>query len=227
MAHIYHPSEMDAHGNSVALSIDTPEHELTARIAVRDFGGEYAPIYVGEPGSPDEHRNGSKLFAAPVDPASLVPALDDQRTLRNVTFDSGLTDVANHRLHTWEVGTRFGTGQEHIGYAFYPAGASEPLFVGEDYGCAPSDAIDSDSCLLGIISFLCLKPGDTDSEYFEAYTPAQLDWASSYAAETLSILPYDAELSRGDSEAYYSFDEEGTFIDSEGKPVFVNLESED
>ena len=210
----------------MVISIDTPEGERDARIAVRDFGGEWAAVYAGEPGTPDEHRTGARLFAAPVEPASLVPPLDDPRSLRNVTFDSGLTDVANHRLHIWETGKRCRTGQWEIGYAFYPAGASDPLFVGEDFGCAPSDAIDSDACLLGIISFLTLKPGDTDSEYFEAYTPAQLDWAQSCAAETLAILPYDAELSRGDSEAYYSFDDERTFVDSEGKPVFVNVESD-
>jgi hypothetical protein len=227
MAHIYHPCDVDQHCNPVVLSLDTPEGELAARIAVRDYGGEYAEIYVGEPGTPDEHKSGNRLFAAPADLASLVPSLDDQRTLRNVTFSSGLTTVADHRLHIWETGKRCHTGQWEIGYAFYPAGASEPLFAGDDYGCAPSDAIDSDACLLGIISFLCLKPGDTDDEYFAEYTEAQLDWATSYAAETLAILPYDAELSQqNDSEAYYSFDDDGTFMDSEGEPVFVNLESE-
>lgn len=157
-----------------------------------------------------------------------IPSLTADCTLRNVTFDSGLTDVAGHRLHTWEVGTHCSTGQRHIGYAFYASGASEPLFAGDDYGCAPSDAIDSDACLCGILSFLCLKPGDTDSEYFEAYTHAQRDWTRCYACETLSIIPYDAEPAHSnDYEGGLKWDDDNRLCDREtGEPVFADVESE-
>lgn len=157
-----------------------------------------------------------------------IPSLTADCTLRNVTFSSCLTDVADHRLHTWEVGTRFSTGQRHIGYAFYASGDTTPLFVGEDFGCAPSDAIDSDACLCGILLFLCLKPGDTDSEYFEAYTHAQHAWAASCACETLSLIPYGTELaSSNDSEGAFAWNDEDQLCEREsGALVFVDVESE-
>jgi hypothetical protein len=35
----------------------------------------------------------------------------------------------------------------------------------------------------GLLTFLTLQPGDVEPEYFENYTPAQLDWRDSYAEE--------------------------------------------
>lgn len=55
------------------------------------------------------------------------------------------------------------------------------LFEGEDFGCSPMHAIDSDECVAAIMSFLTLRPGDTDREYFEDYTEAQLDYCSQHA----------------------------------------------
>ena len=55
------------------------------------------------------------------------------------------------------------------------------LFEGEDFGCSPMHAIDSDETLAGIMGFLTLRPGDTDPEYFEGYTEAQLDYCSQHA----------------------------------------------
>jgi len=92
----------------------------------------------------------------------------DPDLLRAVSLgDTGYT------LYTWDTERRFPTGQSVIRYKFLtPAG--DVLFEGEDYGCSPMDATDSDDCLRGLVNCLTLRPGDTDSEYFDRYTPEQL-----------------------------------------------------
>lgn len=74
---------------------------------------------------------------------------------------------------------RMGTGQYTLGYRFFMDG--KLLFSGEDFGCSPMHAIDSDEAVACLLSFLTLKPGDTDSEYFEKYTAEQLDYAKQHA----------------------------------------------
>ena len=99
-----------------------------------------------------------------------VPELNDPRVLRYVA-------VEGYRLLTWDTGGRMQTGQYRIGYAFYAPNATEPLFCGDDFGCSPMDAIDSDACLRGLLGFLTLRPGDTDREYFDGYSEAQMAFA--------------------------------------------------
>lgn len=110
-----------------------------------------------------------------------IPASDDDRVLRNVELDG-------YRLMLWDTGRRGIAEKDMLGYALWVPGAweGEPLFVGEDYGASPMHAIDSDDTLRGIIGFLTLKPGDTDDEYFENYTPEQMAFAES-DAESLSL----------------------------------------
>ncbi len=55
------------------------------------------------------------------------------------------------------------------------------LFEGEDFGCSPLHSIDGDACVESLMSFLCLRPGDTDAEYFDKHTPEQLAFASEHA----------------------------------------------
>jgi hypothetical protein len=42
-------------------------------------------------------------------------------------------------------------------------------------------AIDSDKAVGSLMGFLTLRPGDTDSEYFESYTPEQMHFAETHA----------------------------------------------
>ena len=60
------------------------------------------------------------------------------------------------------------------------------IFAGFDYGCAPSHSIDGDASVEGLMSFLTLRPGDTDAEYFENYTDAQRTFCDAHA-EALSF----------------------------------------
>lgn len=91
-------------------------------------------------------------------------------------------------LTTWDTNRTGYGGKYLVGYRLtMREGNGRPvvLFSGEDFGCAPSHAIDSDAAVEGIMSFLTLRPGDTDAEYFADYTPAQLDYCSAHA-EALS-----------------------------------------
>lgn len=58
---------------------------------------------------------------------------------------------------------------------------TKTLFCGEDYHVSPLDPIDSDAACAGLLWFLTLRPGDTDPEYFENYTDAQLAFANKFA----------------------------------------------
>lgn len=116
-----------------------------------------------------------------IDATIAIPPLDSERVLRHV-------EIEGHRLLLWWTPGRAATGQQLLGYAFTPKGAAEPLFVGDDYGCSPMHAEDSNDAVLCILSFLALRPGDTDSEYFDWYSPAQRDWTGTSACEALSCL---------------------------------------
>ena len=60
------------------------------------------------------------------------------------------------------------------------------IFEGEDFCPSPCWPIDSLQTAYACLGFLTLKPGDTDSEYFEKYTEDQMNWAKSSKCEYLS-----------------------------------------
>lgn len=64
------------------------------------------------------------------------------------------------------------------------------IFQGENYSPSPCWAIDGNESLKGLMSFLTLKPGDTDREYFDKYTKEQLEFAANHA-EALESEVYD------------------------------------
>jgi hypothetical protein len=80
----------------------------------------------------------------------------------------------------WCVGYRF-TGPDGV-----------VIFEGDDFGCSPMHAIDSDDCLRGILCFLTLRPGDTDADYFADYTETQREFAAT-DAEALSTWAMEAD----------------------------------
>jgi hypothetical protein len=95
-------------------------------------------------------------------------------------------------LITWETHKRAATGQHLLGYSFTEEGREEPLFSGEDFGCSPMVAIDSDDALRCLLGFLTLRPGDTDDEYFSEYTQDQMAFAKG-PAEELQMWALDDE----------------------------------
>lgn len=64
--------------------------------------------------------------------------------------------------------------------------ATVVLFDGDDFGCSPLHATDSDACVRGLMTFLTLRPGDTDAEWFANYTDEQRAYCDAHA-ETLSL----------------------------------------
>ena len=105
-------------------------------------------------------------------------------TLRDVILDG-------YRLTTWATPKTDWRGQTRIGYQFSsPDGAV--IFEGEDFSGSPMHADDSDETLRALLSFLTLRPGDTDREYFDSYTPEQMAFAQG-PAEGLSLWAMDED----------------------------------
>jgi len=59
------------------------------------------------------------------------------------------------------------------------------LFAGRDLHASPLDKPTGKSAALALLSFLTLREGDTDSDYFDDYTPAQLAFRDSSDCEEL------------------------------------------
>ena len=103
-------------------------------------------------------------------------------------------------LVTWDTGrmqSAVGSSYTHytLGYRLTmrepgPKGNRVVLFEGEDHGCPMHTAIDSDGAVRSIMGFLTLRPGDTDSDYFKAYTPEQMAYAEQHA-ESLNMAVID------------------------------------
>lgn len=114
-------------------------------------------------------------------------------SIRKVQF---VGNASGYTLEVWDAQTTAPHGQSQLRYEFRsPAGII--LFEGDDYGVAPSNAIDSDAALLGLLSYLTLRDGDTDSEYFERYTPEQRAWSDSSKCEYLQCDVTIAEEAGG------------------------------
>jgi hypothetical protein len=117
--------------------------------------------------------------------------------LRNVMLgDSG------YRLQVWDTGK---TKEDfftrcYLSYAFFAPGSDEPLFEGDEFNPSPMTGIDSDDSLRCLISFLVLRPGDMDSEYFEKYTPEQMKFAESSNCEWLQMFGMEEDYFAGEED---------------------------
>lgn len=95
-------------------------------------------------------------------------------------------------LTTFDTGRTDRVGKSELAYELRQVdnGKSSLLFEGDKFFCSPCYAIDSDEAVGSLLTFLTLRPGDTDAEYFEAYTPAQLEYCAKHA-ESLSCYCSD------------------------------------
>jgi hypothetical protein len=110
--------------------------------------------------------------------------LDEKDVIRRVRFDG-------YELVLWDTGRVDEYRKSVLGYRLiHPAGWV--LFEGEDYCCSPCFAIDSDSSVRSLLTFLTLRPGDTDPDYFDRYSVYQLAWAEN-EAEALQFWASDPE----------------------------------
>ena len=111
------------------------------------------------------------------------------------------------RLVTYDTGRTDSMGKSVLAYEFYEGRTL--IFKGEDFHCSPCHAIDSDEACGALMTFLTLRPGDTDAEYFTDYTAAQLAFANSSAAQLLAFAYSDDPSIAGSDDA-------GTFADLDG-----------
>lgn len=111
------------------------------------------------------------------------------RTCRFNPYSGGGGWGPSFGLTLWDTGRRDWRGQSVLGYRLTmrsPGMSSfDVLFEGEDFAGSPLHGDDSDETVMSLMTFLTLRPGDTDAEYFAKYTPMQMDFATHYA-ETLS-----------------------------------------
>jgi hypothetical protein len=111
-----------------------------------------------------------------------------------LTWDTGRVDHLGKSILRYELRDLSRAPREHsIGIgAFHHWGL---VFSGEDFACSPCHAIDSPEAMAAILGFLSLKPGDTDPEYFDDYTPKQRAWMEARAEDLslarMSTLPED------------------------------------
>jgi len=135
-----------------------------------DQGGP--PTYEAFATKAEEERAWAELELEYADPDAEEEQPRDE--LRDVNLDG-------FRLTIWDTHMRDNRGQTIIGYSL--RFGTEVIFEGEDFAGSPLHADDSDETLRSILTFLTLRPGDTDAEYFANYTPAQMDFARTDAEE--------------------------------------------
>ena len=86
-------------------------------------------------------------------------------------------------------------GHHVLAYRLFDGEVDEPdlpVFEGADFGCSPMHAIDANATIRSLLNFLSLRPGDTDPDYFDSYTPRQVAWRD-YRAEDLALLAFEWE----------------------------------
>jgi len=99
-------------------------------------------------------------------------------------YDPYINGSPKFYLYLFDLFTKDSYGKWQLGYEFYQD--EELIFSGDDFHVSPLVAIDSDECYQHLMTFLTLRPGDTDEEYFDDYTERQMEFAEEHA-ETLSI----------------------------------------
>jgi hypothetical protein len=94
-------------------------------------------------------------------------------------------------LRMWDTFTRDSRGQTVLAYELKDG--RTVVFSGEDFAGSPMHADDSIETVASLLSFLSLKPGDTDREYFDSYTPEQMQWCTGGRADDLSMIAMELE----------------------------------
>jgi hypothetical protein len=92
-------------------------------------------------------------------------------------------------LRMWDTGRTGEYGRSYLAYELRQhdsGGKTTVLFEGDDFSPSPSHAIDGNDSVSGLLGFLTLQPGDTDRDYFERYTDAQMAYAETHA-ESLNM----------------------------------------
>jgi hypothetical protein len=88
----------------------------------------------------------------------------------------------SYRLTIGRTGAFDGRGVEHLCYELVEISEDKNtlLFSGDQFSPSPMFAQHDARVVTALMSFLTLKPGDTDAEYFTDYTPSQLAFADEH-----------------------------------------------
>ena len=117
------------------------------------------------------------------------------RTIRLIPYRRGCGP--RFTLQLWDTYKRI-DGKNQLAYRLSMHDAkTSVLFTGADFGCSPMDAIDSDATIESLMGFLTLRPGDTDPEYFQDYSAAQLEYADQHAEALSCEVSYRSPTPQG------------------------------
>ncbi|MFI6326513.1 hypothetical protein ACIBG8_53955 [Nonomuraea sp. NPDC050556] len=97
---------------------------------------------------------------------------------------------AEHQLELWPTG-RTDDGRTRWHYRL--SSKNRTIFSAQDITSGAGAVLTTDELIRSartILAFLTLCPGDTDAEYFDAYTRTQITWRDSHA-EDLSLFAMD------------------------------------
>jgi hypothetical protein len=99
-------------------------------------------------------------------------------------------------LELWDTFVPTGSGRlAHtlLAYRFSDHGCT--IFAGDRFSPPLSVSIDSDDCVVALLRWFTLQPGDIEDDFFDGYTPAQRDWMQSRADDLAAIVwAMEAEL---------------------------------
>jgi hypothetical protein len=79
---------------------------------------------------------------------------------------------------------------------------TEVVFTGDDLTTPMHDG--EDEAARAVLGFLTLRPGDTDADYFDGYTPAQEAWRDAHAEQLSMALYYEDGAERADLSDYWT-----------------------
>jgi len=82
-----------------------------------------------------------------------------------------------------------------LNYFFFKNGYL--LFSGSDIPTSPSHDLESIEVITTVLFWLCIRPADTDDEFFINYTTEQKQWSTS--TECLHLSYYIADFENNDS----------------------------
>lgn len=117
------------------------------------------------------------------------------RTVKLSPYRKGMGPT--FQLDLWDAGKKWESNRQrqYVGYRLIMREAGKPalvLFRGEDIGLGmfSRHSLDSDETVRSVLSWLTLKPGDTDADFFANYTSEQLAFCDAHA-DALSIETLD------------------------------------
>lgn len=110
---------------------------------------------------------------------------EDFNLLRDVNVDG-------YRLQLWDTGEPLREGMPQHGVVVRFLEPDGTVLFEHREGCSPMVAIDSDDMLQSAMTSVTMREGDVDSDWFDNYTEAQLEFRDTMAEE-LSIWASDPE----------------------------------